>query len=169
MSHPSMEEVISYYDLIPHVEGGFYHRTYRSEINIPKSLLPERFEDDRSLSSTILYLIPAFVASKLHKLKSDETWHFYMGNSFTLTELHNNGEVRQVKMGNRLLNEFKVQHLVHYGCWFGGHVNLDGPFSFSLLGCTISPGFDEQDFELAEKDTMLKRFPQHRDIILSFF
>lgn len=169
MKYPSMQEVISYYGLIPHVEGGFYHRTYRSEIHIPKSSLPECFKNDRSLSSTILYLVPLSIKSKLHKLKSDEIWHFYMGNSFTLTELDENGVLKEIKMGNHALSGFKVQHVVRHGCWFGGYVNGDGPFSFSLLGCTISPGFDERDFELAEKNDILRKFPQHQDILMSFF
>lgn len=169
MQYPSIEEVVNYYKLTPHVEGGFYHRTYRSEIIIPQSSLPERFNNDRSLSSTILYLVPKARKSKLHKLKSDEIWHFYMGNSFTLIELHDSGEMKEIKMGNQSLNGFTVQHIVRHGCCFGGYVNPEGPFSFSLIGCTIFPGFDERDFELSEKDILLKKFPTHRNTILSFF
>lgn len=169
MKHPSTEEVINYYQLTPHVEGGFYHRTYRSEIIIPQSSLPERFNGERTLSSTILYLIPAAIKSKLHKLKSDEIWHFYMGNPFTLVELHESGEVKEIKMGNQSLDGLTVQHTVRQGCYFGGYVNSNGPFSFSLVGCTIFPGFDEEDFQLAEKADLLKKFPQHEDVILSFF
>lgn len=169
MNYPTLEEIINYYQLTPHVEGGFYHRTYRSEIIVPKSSLPERFNNDKSLSSTILYLVPKSIKSKFHKLKSDEIWHFYMGNSFTLIELYDNGEMKKIKMGNQALDGFTVQHVVNHGCCFGGYVNLDGPFSFSLLGCTIFPGFDEQDFELTKKEALLKQFPQHSEAILSFF
>lgn len=166
----TIEEIINFYGLIPHIEGGFYQRTYYSSITVPKASLPDQFNGDRSLCSTILYLIPSTIRSKLHRLKGDEIWHFYVGDPFILIELHESGELRQTIMGNRSLNEQKIQHLVPYGCWFGGYVSPEEKiYSFSLVGCTIFPGFDERDFELAEKEYLINKFPHHREIILPFF
>lgn len=165
----TMQEAISHYRLIPHIEGGYYYRTFRSDIITPKASLPSRFEGDRTIASSILYLVPGDVKSKLHRLKSDEIWHFYLGNPFVLIELQAQGDLKQTRLGHDILKGEQVQHLVPHSCWFGGYVVPDGIYSFSLLGCTIFPGFDEQDLELGDKAALLSQFPQHKEIILPFF
>lgn len=166
----TMQEVIDHYSLTPHIEGGFYQRTYHSSIIVPKASLPYNFNGNRSLSSTILYLVPSNIKSKLHRLKGDEIWHFYLGDPFILIELHENDELRQTILGNCSLYEQKVQHLVPSGCWFGGYVSpKEKTYSFSLVGCTIFPSFNEDDFELGERRYLIDRFPQYSETILQFF
>lgn len=164
---PTLEDIIQHYQLAPHIEGGYYHRTYRSALHIPQTSLPKRFDGERTLSSTILYLIPAEVKSKLHRLKGDEIWHFYLGDPFHLVEILESGELKKTTLGNTSLYEQHVQYLVPHGGWFGGYVAPGGTYSF--VGCTIFPGFDERDFELAEEEELLKTFPQHREMIIPFF
>jgi predicted cupin superfamily sugar epimerase len=151
-------EWIASLDLAPHPEGGFYRETYRSSELIDAAHLPVRFGGPRAHSTAIYFLLPGDQVSALHRIKSDEIWHFYAGGTLTLTLIHPDGRLEQRRLGS---GEF--QALVPAGCWYGAAV--DDPASYALVGGTVAPGFDFADFELGDRATLLARFPQHRQTI----
>ena len=152
---------ISALGLIPHPEGGFYRETYRSAETIDTPDLPSRFGGPRAHSTAIYFLLPGDQISALHRIKSDEVWHFYAGSPVTLTLIHPDGWLDEQRLG---AETERFQAIVPAGCWYGAVV--DDPTAWALLGGTVAPGFDFVDFELADRATLLARFPQHRDRIL---
>jgi len=144
----SAGEIIRLFELKPHPEGGFYKETYRSE---------------RNHSTAILYLLPAGARSRLHRLKSDELFHFYLGGPMVLAELSPSGEARQARLGQDVASGCELQHLVRAGTWFGAYPEEGS--EYSLVGCTVAPGFDFADFELGRRAELLAGFPRARDLI----
>lgn len=132
--------------LAKHPEGGYYRETYRamSEVATPAG--------KRSASTAIYFLLPAGEVSRLHRIKSDEVWHFYAGSALTVHVL---GEASvELSIAN-------PQAVVRAGKWFGATVARE----YALVGCTVAPGFDFQDFEMGDRATLLRQFPQHRQVI----
>lgn len=150
-------------DLKPHPEGGYFRDTYRSEEIFEVDQLPDRYQAARSFSTAIYYLLKGNQFSALHRLKSDEVWHFYVGSSLVIHIISEVGEYSEIKLGNTLTNREVFQAVVPAGCWFG--VTVNDKNSFALVGCTIAPGFDFSDFELGDRENLLKQFPQHKAII----
>ena len=157
-------EWIASLKLAPHPEGGFYRETYRAAETIEAAHLPERFGGGRVHSTAIYFLLPGDQISALHRIKSDEVWHFYAGTTLTLTLLHPDGRLEAHRLGPRPERGEAFQALVPAGCWYGARV--DDPASYALVGGTVAPGFDFADFELAERAALLARFPEHRDTIV---
>ncbi|MBK8876785.1 MAG: cupin domain-containing protein [Bacteroidetes bacterium] len=147
-------------DLLPHPEGGYYKETYRSS-----SLFEGTgdFPASRAWSTAIYFLLEENNFSAFHKIKSDETWHFYAGNALEVIELDNAGNLKSSVVGPDILNGQVLQYTVTAGNWFASRVLKGG--SFSLVGCTVSPGFDFRDFEMADRNELLKSFPKHNHII----
>lgn len=155
----SVQQLIETYQLLLHPEGGYYSRTYESEELIPANALPERFDAERLISTAIYFLLDGKNFSAFHRIKSDELWHFYAGDGLQIYVIHPGGRGEVLKLGNNLNNDFSFQHVVKAGCWFASKPITENGFSFA--GCTVAPGFDFDDFELAEKKELLKEFPQH--------
>ncbi len=156
---------IQHLDLKPHPEGGYYREIYRSDEKIPAAALDKRFNSDHHFSTSIYFLLPGDSFSALHRLKSDEIWHFYTGHSLTLYLLFPDGKLEEKHMGPNIEKGESFQIVIPHGVWFGARVHrVDG---FALVGCTVAPGFEFEDFELAKRDQLLKQFPQHRQIIES--
>lgn len=146
-----------------HKEGGYYKETYRSFEKLKANNLPTRFTKDHNLSTTIYYLIKNDDPSKLHRLKADEGWHFYAGSPVKITLINQIGDLRSFYLGNDLENNQSFQAMVPANVWFGAEVEeKDG---FALVGCTVTPGFEFDDFEFPDKDFLLQEYPQHEDII----
>jgi predicted cupin superfamily sugar epimerase len=101
--------------------------------------------------------------SAFHKLGCDEMWHFYDGSSLTLYVINDNADLSAIKLGNNLENGECLQISVRAGSWFGATVNDQS--SYTLVGCTCSPAFDYQDFELAKRKELHEMYPQHKSII----
>lgn len=160
------QQLISRYHLQPHPEGGYYSRTYSSEELITAEALPERFDGDRFISTAIYFLLEGGQFSAFHRIKSDELWHFYAGTGLHIYVIHPGGRGEVLKLGNDLSNEFSFQLLVKAGCWFASKPIAENEFSFA--GCTVAPGFDFADFELAEKNQLLKEYPRHATWIEEF-
>ena len=156
-------ELIAALKLHPHPEGGWYRETYRATENVPRSGLPERFDGPRSHATAIYFLLSSATFSALHRIKSDEQWHFYTGSSLTVHVIHPDGRYEPLKLGSNLAQGETFQTVVPHGCWFGATV--DAPDSFALVGCTVAPGFDFADFEMAECESVGKQFPQHAALI----
>jgi predicted cupin superfamily sugar epimerase len=150
-------------DLLPHPEGGYYKETYRSEGKITQACLSPDFFGDRNMATGIYFLIEKGNFSALHKIKSDETWHFYYGDALEVIEINEQGILTITKIGSHLLQGQTFQYTVKANTWFGSRVSANG--NFSLVGCTVYPGFDFNDFELAKRDDLIKLFPKHQTII----
>jgi predicted cupin superfamily sugar epimerase len=157
------EELVSQLDLRPHPEGGYYRETYRAAETIPVSGLPERYGDSRSLSTAIYYLLEAGQCSRLHRLKSDEIFHFHAGDPLIIVEIAPDGALRETRLGIDFTQKMVPQHVIRAGNWFGA---VPAPESrYSLVGCTVAPGFDFADFEMAARADLLKAYPRHADWI----
>lgn len=156
-------QLIQQYQLLPHPEGGYYKETYRSSETIPAAALPARFNGNRSFSTAIYFLLEQGNFSAFHKIKSDECWHFYAGQTLLVHILHTNGELQTVKLGSNATEEELFQFVVPANCWFASE---PAPGTeFSLTGCTVAPGFDFADFELAKAEELVKSFPFYSTLI----
>ena len=158
-----LDSLIKALELQPHPEGGYYKETYRSQDIIVKDALPEVFNGHRNHSTGIYCLLESKDFSAFHRINQDEMWHFYKGDALLLTMISEEGELSTIKIGNDIANGEVPQTVVPKGYWFAAKV--EQPESYALLGCTVAPGFDFQDFELAERAKLIAKFPQHKDII----
>jgi len=155
--------LIKEFDLFPHPEGGYYKETYRSAEMIPSTALPARFAGNRNFSTAIYFLLEEGNFSAFHRIKSDECWHFYAGGPLLVHVIHQNGTLETIKLGNVITAGERFQFVVPAGCWFASEPSPGSTFSF--VGCTVAPGFDFADFELAEAGNLMKRFPEHQTMI----
>jgi uncharacterized protein len=153
------ELLIAQYKLQPHPEGGHYLQTYQSTEQIPTAALPDRFNGDRFYSTAIYFLLEGKQFSAFHRIQSDELWHFYTGVGLHVYVIHPDGRGEILKLGDDLANGYSFQQVVPAGCWFASKPVTENGFSF--VGCTVAPGFDFADFELADKEVLLKEYPKH--------
>ena len=161
----SSQSLIDTFQLLPHPEGGWYKENYRSEATIPKDALPEQFEGDRQISTAIYFLLEEGNFSAFHRIRSDECWHFYAGQTLEIFELSPNGTLKIISLGNSLSEGTCFQYVVPAGYWFASRPAEKSSFCF--VGCTVAPGFDFNDFELAKASDLIKAFPQHEMLIRS--
>ncbi|GIW26213.1 cupin domain-containing protein [Meiothermus sp.] len=154
---------IEHLGLEPHPEGGFYRQTYIASEAIAEPHLPHRYKGHRSFSTAIYFLLEYPDFSAFHRLKSDEIWHFYTGSSLSLWLISPLGKLSCINLGPDPSRGHGFQGVVPAGYWFAA--NLDAPQTFALVGCTMAPGFDFADFELAQQAELIRQFPQHRDLI----
>jgi predicted cupin superfamily sugar epimerase len=153
---------IEHLGLKPHPEGGFYRETYRSREQVPTDGLPLRFGSPRSFSTSIFFLLRSSDRSLLHRIKSDELWHFYYGGRLALYQLV--GQSSSVTyLGSHPDAGEHLQVVVPAGTWFGAKVVE--PDTYCLCGCTVAPGFDFGDFELGDRRRLLESFPSQAAII----
>lgn len=145
--------------LAPHPEGGFYRETYRAEGSV------QGRSGARAASTAIYYLLRRDDFSALHRIASDEVWHFYSGASLTVHCLHEDGRHEAIRLGRDLARGEVFQAVVPAGAWFGARIEGEG--EHALVGCTVAPGFDFADFELAERAALTARFPTHAALIFS--
>jgi predicted cupin superfamily sugar epimerase len=131
-------------DLQPHPEGGYYKEVYRDEISYPPH---NNFKGDRNYSTSIYYLLERGVSSSFHRIKSDEIWHHYDGGCILIHYFENDKLITQ-KLGKEILNGESPQIVVPKNTWFAAEPE-DG-CEYALMGCTVAPGFDFSDFEMAK-------------------
>jgi len=148
--------------LQPHPEGGWYKEVYRSSEEIDAAGLPERFDGVRSFSTAIYFLLAGDNFSAFHRIKSDEMWHFYAGDGLMVQIIAPNGDLSAIKLGNQPKAGETFQGVVPAGSWFAAEPKGGG---YGLVGCTVAPGFDFADFEMADRDELQAEFPQHRELI----
>lgn len=153
MTAVTSEILIRQYDLKPHPEGGYFKQTYCSQ-GIIENL-------NRHHSTAIYFLLPQGAKSKLHRIRSDELWHFYLGSPVTIVQIYPDGKVEEIKLGQNIAEGQRVQYVVPSGCWFGAYPS--GGFSF--VGCTVAPGFDFEDFELGKQEALIAEFPHAKEVI----
>lgn len=147
----------------PHPEGGWFREVYRADESIPQKCLPDRFSGDRNYCTAIYYLLESGDFSSLHRIQQDELWHFYEGSPLHVEVIDEQGHHHTVRLGRDLQAGQQPMGVVAAGCLFGAAVSE--PESFSLVGCTVAPGFDFADFELADREQLLGQMPQHRAVI----
>jgi predicted cupin superfamily sugar epimerase len=171
-----VEEIVAGLGLSPHPEGGFYKETYRATDVLSRAALdsipasgggfaagPGRFRGDRPASTAIFFLLRKGEFSALHRIASDEVWHFYAGAPLDIVCLHEDGRREDLRLGMDLPAGALPQRMVPAGTWFGSR--LAAPGGFALVGCTVAPGFDFADFELGTREDLLRRFPHHAGIV----
>jgi len=163
MNAPSAADLIRHFDLQPHPEGGYFRQTYRSSGVIRQSALPPAFGGDRAYATMIYYLLPKGAKSHLHRLQSDEMWHFYLGGPMHVAQLNAGGREETVTLGSDVTRGEQLQYVAPAGTWFGAYP-AEGT-EYSLVGCTVAPGFEFSDFELARREVMLREFPDAKRII----
>jgi len=146
-----------------HPEGGYFTETYRSAERIAQRGLPERFTGDRNLSTAIYFLLVGEEFSSFHRIKADEIWHFYHGAPLELFIIAPDGSLSVILIGNRPESGHHFQYVVPAGYWFASRCLEKNGYSF--VGCTVSPGFDFEDFELAKAAELSNRYPEHQDLI----
>lgn len=149
------EELIKHYSLQKHPEGGYFVETFRSNINVDVE------QGKRSMSTAIYFLITQNEISHFHRIKSDEGWHFYLGDPLKVIEITPEGELIETILGKDFQAGQVQQYFVKAGNWFASTSLGD----CSFFGCTVAPGFDFADFEMAKKDQLNDLFPEHKEII----
>ncbi len=160
-SAAKVTEYINELNLQPHPEGGFYRETYRAEGMVSLQI----FNGERNISTAIYYLLEAGSFSAFHRIKSDEMWHFYDGTGLSVYLIDESGNLEVLRLGRNLASGEQLQGVVPAGRWFASRV--DSESGYALVGCTVAPGFDFQDFEMAERGKLISEFPQHSDLIIS--
>jgi len=159
----TVQQLIKQFQLLPHPEGGYYKETYRSPEIIPDQILSRQFKGDRAYSTAIYFLLEQGNFSAFHRIESDEVWHFYAGQTLLLHIIHINGKFETIKLGNDIEKGETFQYAVPARCWFASEPAPDTDFSF--VGCTVAPGFDFDDFELAKADELSRLYPQQDELI----
>ena len=149
--------------LEPHPEGGYFRQTYRSDVMIAREALPPGFAGARAASTAIYFLLDGENFSAFHRLRSDEVWHFYAGSPLVVEVIEPAGSRSSILLGDDAGAGQVFQAVVPAGCWFASHVaNWKG---WALVGCTVAPGFDFEDFEMAKREELVRKFPRHRELI----
>lgn len=156
-------QYVKHLQLQPHPEGGYYKENYRSDGTITAACLPNNFDGDRSFSTAIYFLLQEGDFSAFHCIKSDECWHFYEGGTLLIHVLHQNGYYKLQRLGRNIQEGEVLQYVVPAGAWFASEPAVSS--FFTLVGCTVAPGFDFADFEIANKENLLQHFPQHELLI----
>lgn len=146
--HPAAARWIRSLGLTPHPEGGHYRETYRGPGNV---------------STAIYYLLQGRQVSRLHRIRSDEIWHLYAGGPLTVFAIAPGGALTEFTLGGDPAAGQGPQGVVPVGHWFGAA--LPAPETYALVGCTVAPGFDFADLELARREALLVAFPQHAALI----
>ena len=159
----TIETLIETLNLKAHPEGGWYAETYRSTEITKQEALPARFKGDRNFGTAIYFLLPSGAFSAFHRIQSDECWHFYEGQALNIYVLSQDGTLEIIKLGNNLSKGEVFQAVVPAGCWFASKPATD--YGYALVGCTVAPGFDFADFELANADVLSNQYPRHETLI----
>ncbi len=149
--------------LSPHPEGGYFNETFMATDVIPTDNLSRNYEGPRKAYTSIYFLLKSGQISHLHRLKSDELWNYHSGSPVTVHVIDLKGNYYAKKLGPDPDNQESFQVLIEAGVWFGAEV--DDEDSYSLVGCFVSPGFEFIDFELAEREELIEKYPEHTSII----
>jgi uncharacterized protein len=156
-------DVIQAFALEPHPEGGFYRETFRSR----RLVVTER--GPRPAATAIFFLVTADHRSRFHRLVGDELWLFHGGAPLEIVTLLPDGRVeREVlrRAEDTLASEtLTPQLIVPAGAWQAARLPPGADPDWALVSCVVTPGFDYEDFELAEKDMLLAAYPEAEELI----
>lgn len=164
MTLMTADEIKKLFRLEPHPrEGGWFVQTWRAEETIPKAALPARYPGERAAGTAIYYLLEPRTFSELHRLASDEIFHFYLGDPVEMLQLWPDGSAKTVVLGQNIAADQHMQLHVPKYVWQGSRLLPGG--SFALLGCTVSPGFNYDDYESGNRETLIEQYPQAEGMI----
>ena len=149
--------------LSPHPEGGYYREIYSSDIMVKKPALPESYDGDRSLATSIYFLLRSGQVSCFHQLRSDEIWYFHCGSPLKISFISLTGKLTAENLGAGAEKGEKPQVIIPAGTIFGAEVVLKQ--SYTLLSCMVSPGFDFTDFKLFSREELTGMYPEYSDVI----
>lgn len=159
----SAQEIIKLLELEPLIpEGGFFRRTYASPL--PINLSPSDVQSIRPLSTAIYYFLTPETFSTMHKLPSDEVFHFYLGDTVEMLQLYPDSTGKIIKIGNDLLSGCQPQVLAPARCWQGLKLVDNG--QYALLGTTMSPGFDYKDYTQGKREDLVNKYPDFKELIV---
>jgi predicted cupin superfamily sugar epimerase len=160
------EQIKSLLNLQPHPkEGGYFVETYRSGERIPKEALPERYDGARTHATAIYYMLTPDAVSLMHRVASDEVFHFYLGDPVEMLQLGPDGAGKILTLGPDIAGGMRPQVVVPRGVWQGARLRAGG--RFALLDATVAPGFEYADYEHGRRDALLEAYPEFRDLILA--
>jgi predicted cupin superfamily sugar epimerase len=152
--------------LIRHPEGGYFRETYRSPGTIELGQVTKGSPRPRPVSTAIYYLLEGSDFSAFHRIRSDELWHHYAGGILAIHTIDAGGRYNVSRLASHLEGGCQPQRIVPAGTWFAAEV--EDASGYVLVGCTVAPGFDFEDFEIGRRDDLVQRFPAHRSIIQAF-
>jgi len=159
------EEVIRVLGLEPLPrEGGYYRETYRSPSAIDAAGFSSGYAGRRAISTAIYYLLTPATFSAMHRLPGDEIFHFYYGDPVEMLQLDEDGSGRIVALGLELARGMRPQVVVAGGTWQGSRLVAGG--RYALLGTTMAPGFDFQDYVEGRREELCRRYPQFTERIV---
>ena len=156
----SAKEIIDKLKLIPHPEGGFYKETYRSGYSIVNEQ-----KEVRNVCTAIYYLLQDEDKSYFHCIQSDELWFFHLGEPLEIILIQSEHLVTII-LGGDIGKDELPQVRIPANTWFAARVKHAK--GFSLVSCTVSPGFDFADFSLAKREDLVQQFPHLKDVIEKF-
>ena len=160
------DQIITLFNLKAHPEeGGYFVETYRSSEAIPEKALPSRYKGVRFFGTAIYYLLTPETFSSMHRLRSDEIFHFYFGDPVEMLQLLPDGSGKVTTIGFDILHGMQPQAVVPRGVWQGARLLKDG--KFALLGTTVSPGFEFADYESGRREELVSSYPRFRDLIVA--
>lgn len=149
--------------LTSHVEGGAFREVYRSELTLPRTVLPLFFQGDRNASTHIYFLLAQGQFSAFHRIAGDELWHFYFGDPLIVYEINHNGRMITHLLGTDPTKGQSFHTVIKAGSWFASAPAAGS--EYALVGCTVAPGFDFEDFELAEREALATQYSEHAAVI----
>lgn len=144
-------------------EGGWFREIYRCDEALAVAALPSRYRGARSVATAIYYLLTPETMSALHRLNSDETFHFYLGDPVEQLLLHPDGSSERRIIGPDLAGGQRPVSIVPRGTWQGARLVAGG--AFALMGCTVSPGFDYDDYDHGDGEALAAGYPDRRAMI----
>ena len=160
----TVEEVIRQLELTPHPEeGGYFRETYRSSENLQGGSLPTRYSSSRSLGTALYYMLTPNSVSTMHRLITDEIFHFYLGDPVEMLWLCPDGSARLLTLGQDLMEGELLQVVVPMGTWFGARLIPGG--RLALMGTTMAPGFEYTDYEPGDQATLIAQYPAQEALI----
>jgi predicted cupin superfamily sugar epimerase len=165
-TNTAVNELIRRFGLEPHPEGGYYSETYRDDALVRRTgvTADKRVEGTRAASTAIYFLLSDGAYSAWHRIRSDELWHFYAGSPLEIHSIDERGVLSTRKLGHALEHPGTVfQAVVPAGHWFAAR--CCDPSTYALVGCTVAPGFEFSEFELADTEALAQQYPAHRAII----
>lgn len=156
------DEVIRLLKLQPHPrERGFFVESYRSADRVSWESLSGRYEGTRVYSTAIYFLLKKGSFSEMHRLRSDEIFHFYLGAPAEILLLHPDKTGEVARLGNNLEEKERPQIVVPRGTWQGIRTTGD----FTLMGTTVAPGFEYSDYESGNRTELIALYPQFATLI----
>ena len=166
MKAPTAAQLIEHLRLEPlSFEGGHFRQTYVAQESISAQALPERYSAPRTLGTAIYYLLTPEPDSfsALHRLETDEIYHFYLGDPAEMLLLYPDGRGERIVLGPDILGGQRVQSVVPRGTWQGSRLIRGG--GFALMGTTMAPGFHFEDWTEGKRDELIRQYPQHAELI----